>query len=60
MLTDSHDMDASEDVVIWNDTDRLETESVRYRYADRLIESQSPVKVTTPTGDLTADPSASI
>lgn len=55
VLTDSHDMDASEDVVIWNDTDRLETESIRYRYADRLIESQSPVKVTTPSGDLTAD-----
>jgi len=55
VLTDSHDMDASEDVVIWNDTDRLETESIRYRYADRLIESQSPVKVTTHTGDLTAD-----
>jgi LPS export ABC transporter protein LptC/lipopolysaccharide transport protein LptA len=55
VLTDSHDMDASEDVVIWNDTDRLETESIRYRYAERLIESQSPVKVTTHTGDLTAD-----
>lgn len=55
VLTDSHDMDASEDVVIWNDTYRLETESIRYRYADRLIESQSPVKVTTHTGDLTAD-----
>jgi LPS export ABC transporter protein LptC/lipopolysaccharide transport protein LptA len=55
VLTDSHDMDASEDVVIWNDTHRLETESIRYRYADRLIESQSPVKVTTHTGELTAD-----
>ena len=55
MLTDSHDMDASEDVVIWNDTHRLETESIRYRYAERLIESQSPVKVTTQTGELTAD-----
>jgi LPS export ABC transporter protein LptC/lipopolysaccharide transport protein LptA len=55
VLTDSHDMDASEDVVIWNDTYRLETESIRYRYADRLIESQSPVKVTTHTGELTAD-----
>jgi LPS export ABC transporter protein LptC len=55
VLTDSHDMDASEDVVIWNDTHRLETESIRYRYADRLIESQRPVKVTTHTGELTAD-----
>ena len=55
VLTDSHDMDASENVVIWNDTYRLETESIRYRYAERLIESQSPVKVTTHTGDLTAD-----
>jgi lipopolysaccharide transport protein LptA len=55
VLTDSHDMDASEDVVIWNDAYRLETESIRYRYADRLIESQSPVKVATHTGDLTAD-----
>jgi LPS export ABC transporter protein LptC/lipopolysaccharide transport protein LptA len=55
VLTDSHDMDASEDVVIWNDTHRLETESIRYRYAERLIESQSPVKVTTHTGELTAD-----
>ena len=55
VLTDSHDMDASEDVVIWNDTYRLETESIRYRYAERLIESQNPVKVTTDTGDLTAD-----
>jgi LPS export ABC transporter protein LptC/lipopolysaccharide transport protein LptA len=55
VLTDSHDMDASADVVIWNDTHRLETESIRYRYAERLIESQSPVKVTTHTGELTAD-----
>jgi LPS export ABC transporter protein LptC/lipopolysaccharide transport protein LptA len=55
VLTDSHDMDASEGVVIWNDTYRLETESIRYRYADRLIESLSPVQVTTSTGELTAD-----
>ena len=55
VLTDSHDMDASGEVVIWNDTYRLETESIRYRYAERLIESDSPVKVTTRTGDLTAD-----
>jgi LPS export ABC transporter protein LptC/lipopolysaccharide transport protein LptA len=55
VLTDSHDMDASQDVVIWNDTHRLETESIRYLYAERLIESQSPVKVTTQTGELTAD-----
>ena len=55
VLTDSHDMDASENVVIWNDTYRLETESIQYRYAERLIESQNPVKVTTDTGDLTAD-----
>ncbi|MBI5582096.1 MAG: LPS export ABC transporter periplasmic protein LptC [Deltaproteobacteria bacterium] len=53
--TDNHDMDASEDVTIWNDTYRLEAESIRYRYADRLIESQNPVKMTTHTGDLTAD-----
>ena len=55
VLSDSHDMDASDNVVIWNDTQRLETESIRYRYAERLIESQSPVKVTTHTGELTAD-----
>jgi LPS export ABC transporter protein LptC len=53
VLTDSHDMDASEDVVIWNDTHRLETESIRYQYADRLIESQDPVRQR--YGDLTAD-----
>jgi len=55
VLTDSHDMDANEDVVIWNDTYRLQTDSIQYRYAERLIESQNQINVTTHTGDLTAD-----
>lgn len=55
VMTDSHDMEARENVVIYNDAYRLEAEKMDYSHASRLITSDVPVKITGQAGDLAAD-----
>jgi len=53
--TDSHDMQAHGQVVIYNETYRLETEKIAYAHDDRMIASDGAVKITGQAGDLMAD-----
>jgi lipopolysaccharide export system protein LptA len=53
--TDSHDMEARNDVVVYNDLYRLETEQMNYAQASRRITSDTPVKITGQAGEITAD-----
>jgi LPS export ABC transporter protein LptC len=53
--TDSHDMEARDDVVIYNDLYRLETEQINYAQAARRITSDTPVKITGQAGEIMAD-----
>ena len=53
--TDSHDMEARDDVVIYNDLYRLETEQINYAQAARMITSDTPVKITGQAGEIMAD-----
>jgi LPS export ABC transporter protein LptC len=55
VMTDSHDMEAHGNVVIYNDTYRLETEKMTYSHDSRVITSDDPVKIDGQAGDLTAD-----
>lgn len=55
VMTDSHDMEARENVVVYNDAYRLEAEKMAYSHASRLITSDVPVKITGQAGDLAAD-----
>lgn len=55
LMTDSHDMEAHGNVVIYNDAYRLETEKMTYSHGSRVIASDDPVKINGQAGDLTAD-----
>lgn len=55
VMTDSHDMEAHGNVVIYNDAYRLETEKMIYSHDSRVIASDGPVKINGQAGDLTAD-----
>jgi LPS export ABC transporter protein LptC len=55
VMTESHDMEAQGDVVIFNDAYRLETEKIDYSHGPRIISSDGPVKITGQAGDLMAD-----
>jgi LPS export ABC transporter protein LptC len=55
LMTDSHDMEAHEEVVIYNDAYRLETEKMAYAHAARMITSDVPVKISGQAGELLAD-----
>jgi LPS export ABC transporter protein LptC len=55
VMTDSHDMEAHGDVVIYNDLYRLETEKMTYANGPRMITSDVPVKIIGPAGELLAD-----
>jgi len=55
VMTDSHDMEAHGNVVIYNDTYRLETEKMTYSHGSRIITSDDPVRIKGQAGDLTAD-----
>lgn len=54
VATDSHDMEAEGDVVIWNDRYRIRTEQIRYMHADRVIASDRPVAITADRRQMTA------
>lgn len=53
--TDTHDMEAYEDVVVRNDVYRLETEKICYRHEPRLIETDSPATITSRSGEISGD-----
>jgi LPS export ABC transporter protein LptC len=53
--TDSHDMEAQDDVVVYNDLYRLETARMNYAQGSRRITSDTPVKITGQTGEILAD-----
>jgi LPS export ABC transporter protein LptC len=53
--TDSHDMEARDDVVVYNDLYRLETERMNYAQGSRQITSDTPVKINGQAGEITAD-----
>jgi LPS export ABC transporter protein LptC len=55
VMTESHDMEAHENVVIYNDAYRLETERMTYAHDSRIITSDEPVTITGPAGNLMAD-----
>lgn len=55
VMTDSHDMEAHGNVVIYNDAYRLETDKMTYSHDSRVIASDDPVKINGQAGDLTAD-----
>jgi LPS export ABC transporter protein LptC len=55
VMTDTHDMEAEEDVVARNDLYRLETEKMRYQHESRLIEMDSPVKIAGQSGEISGD-----
>ena len=54
VATDSHDMEAEGDVVIWNDRYRIRTEQIRYSHADRVIASDRPVSIAADRRKMTA------
>jgi LPS export ABC transporter protein LptC len=53
--TDSHDMEAQDDVVVYNDLYRLETAQMNYAQASRRITSDTPTKITGQAGEILAD-----
>jgi LPS export ABC transporter protein LptC len=55
LMTESHDMKAHGDVVIYNDAYRLETDNIVYSHGPRIISSAGPVKITGQAGELMAD-----
>lgn len=55
VFTDSNDMRAAGNVVVFNDLYRLETQAIDYAHAARRIRSRSPVKITHRTAEITAD-----
>ena len=48
-------MEAHDEVVVYNDLYRLETERVNYAQAARRITSETPVKITGQAGEIMAD-----
>ena len=55
LMTDSHDMEAHDEVVVFNDAYRLETEKMIYSHASRMITSDVPVKINGQAGELLGD-----
>jgi LPS export ABC transporter protein LptC len=55
VMTDTHDMEAEQDVVARNDLYRLETEKMRYQHESRLIEMNTPVKISGQSGEISGD-----
>jgi LPS export ABC transporter protein LptC/lipopolysaccharide transport protein LptA len=54
VATDSHDMEAEGEVLIWNERYRIRTEQIRYAHAERTITSDRPVAITSDRGEMTA------
>lgn len=55
ILTDSQDMEARGDVVVWNEQYRMTTEELTYRHATRVIRSDTRAQITNAAGEITGD-----
>jgi LPS export ABC transporter protein LptC len=55
VATDTQDMDARGDVVVWNEQHRLETTELTYRHATRVIASPTRSRITSATGEIAGD-----
>jgi LPS export ABC transporter protein LptC len=53
--TDSHDMEAHDDVVVYNELYRMNAERITYAQASRVITCDTPVKITGQAGEILAD-----
>jgi LPS export ABC transporter protein LptC len=53
--TDSHDMEAHDDVVVYNDLYRMNAERMTYAQDSRVITCDTPVKITSQAGEILAD-----
>jgi len=53
--TDSHDMEAHDDVVVYNELYRLNAERMTYAQASRVITCDTPVKIIGQAGEILAD-----
>jgi len=53
--TDSHDMEAQDDVVVYNDLYRMNAERMTYAQDSRVITCDTPVKITSQAGEILAD-----
>lgn len=53
--TDSHDMEAHDDVVVYNDLYRMNAERMTYSQDSRVITCDTPVKITSRAGEILAD-----
>ena len=53
--TDSQDMEAHDNVVVYNDVYRLNAERMNYVQASRVITCDTPVKITGQAGEILAD-----
>jgi LPS export ABC transporter protein LptC len=55
VMTDSHDMEAHDDVVVYNELYRLNAERMTYAQSLRVITCDTPVKITGQAGEILAD-----
>ncbi len=53
--TDSHDMEAHDDVVVYNELYRMNAERMTYAQDTRVITCDTPVKITSQAGEILAD-----
>jgi len=55
VLTDTQDMEARGDVVVWNQQYRLETEELTYRHDARLIAADTRARILNSAGEIAGD-----
>lgn len=55
VMTDSHDMEAHDDVVVYNELYRLNAERMTYAQDTRVITCDTPVKIASQAGEILAD-----
>ncbi len=55
VMTDSQDMEAHGDVVVWNDQYRMTTEELAYTHATRIITSGTRSRITNAAGEIEGD-----
>jgi LPS export ABC transporter protein LptC len=55
VMSDTQDMEARGDVVVWNEQYRLTTEELKYRHETRIITSDTHSRITNPSGEIVGD-----
>jgi LPS export ABC transporter protein LptC len=55
VMTDSQDMEAHGDVVVWNEQYRMTTEELAYTHATRIITSGTRARITNAAGEIAGD-----